>query len=214
MLGSPLARTAAFAALLTVLLVGWEQCASRDLRAKAVAQLDVSLEETARAVAAELGGRAVGAVPAAQLAEIANRAGRAAGVRVTLIDADGFLRADTEVAAAQLAGIENHAHREEVAAATAGGVGRATRLSHTVGRTLRYVAVPAPGGGVVRVSDDVAEAEPRVALARSYALGVIAIAVVSALALLHAFLWLFHRRPLADVRRIAAAVAEGRLDVR
>ena len=99
-------------------------------------------------------------------------------------------------------------------AAAAGGVGRATRFSHTVGRTLRYVAVPAPGGGVVRVSDDLAEAEPQVALARSYALGVIAIAVVSALALLHAFVWLFHRRPLADVRRMAAAVAEGRLDVR
>ncbi|TMA33703.1 MAG: PAS domain-containing sensor histidine kinase [Deltaproteobacteria bacterium] len=214
MLGSPLARTAAFAALLTVLLVGWEQCASRDLRAKAVAQLDVSLEETARAVAAELGGRAVGAVPAAQLAEIANRAGRAAGVRVTLIDADGFVRADTEVAAAQLAGIENHAHREEVAAAAAGGVGRATRLSHTVGRTLRYVAVPAPGGGVVRISDDFADAEASVALARSHALGVMAIAVVAALALLHGFVWLFHRRPLADVRRMAAAVVDGRLEAR
>ena len=99
-------------------------------------------------------------------------------------------------------------------AAAAGGVGRATRAATTVGRTLRYVAVPAPGGGVVRVSDDLAAAEPQVALARSYALGVIAIAVVSALALLHAFVWLFHRRPLADVRRIAAAVAEGRLDVR
>ena len=214
MLGSPLARTAAFAALLTLLLVGFEQCASRDLRVDAVAELDASLEQTARAVAAELDGRAIGAIPAEELAALADRAGRLAGVRVTLIDPAGFLRADSEVMAANLAGIESHAQREEVIAAAAGGVGRVTRMSHTVGRTLRYVAVPAPGGGIVRVSDDLAAAEPQVALARSYALGVIAIAVVSALALLHAFVWLFHRRPLADVHRIAAAVAEGRLDVR
>jgi two-component system, OmpR family, phosphate regulon sensor histidine kinase PhoR len=213
MLGSPLARTAAFAALLTMLLVGWEQCASRDLRANAVAQLDGSLERTARAVAAELGDRALAAIPDAELAVLAERAARLAGVRVTLIDGDGNLRADSEVTPGNLHGIENHAHRDEVIAAAAGGVGRATRTSHTVGRMLRYVAVPAPGG-VVRVSDDFAEPEAAIALARSHALGVIAIAAVAALGLLHAYAWLFHRRPLADVRRLAAAVAAGRLDAR
>src|SRR5262245_35958280 len=214
MLGSQLTRTAAFAALLTLLLVGWEQCASRDLRANAVAELDDSLEQTARAVAEELGGRAVGAVPPAELHELAYRAARLAGMRVTLIDTDGSLRADSEVSDTNLPAIENHAKREEVIAAAAGGVGRATRTSHTVGRTLRYIAVPAPGGGVVRVSDDVSEAEPRIALARSYALGVIAIAAASALVLMYAFAWLFLRRQLARVGEMAAAVAEGRLDTR
>jgi two-component system phosphate regulon sensor histidine kinase PhoR len=214
MLGSTLARTAAFAALLTLVLVGFEQCASRDLREEAIAELDRSLEETARAVAEELRGRAVDAIPGAELAALAARTGRLAGVRVTLIDAKGFLRADSEIAAANLAGIENHAEREEVIAAAAGAVGHATRFSHTVARTLRYVAVPAPGGGVVRVSDELAAPESSVALARNYALGVMAIAVVAALGLLHAFVWWFHRRPLAGVRRIAAAVAEGRLDAR
>src|ERR1700741_4448264 len=97
MLGSPLARTAAFAALLTLLLVGWEQCASHDLRADAVAELDASLEQTARAVAEELHGRAVGSVSAAELHALANHAARLAGARVTLIDAAGSLRADSEV---------------------------------------------------------------------------------------------------------------------
>jgi two-component system phosphate regulon sensor histidine kinase PhoR len=214
MLGSPLARTAAFAALLTLVLVGWDQCASRDLNERALAEVDASLEQTARAIAGELGDRAVGAVPAAELAALADRVNRYAGVRVTLIDTDGLLRADSEVAAANLAGIENHAQREEVRAAAAGGVGRATRMSHTVGRTLRYVAVPAPGGGVVRVSDDLSDVDQRVALARSHALSLIAIAAVSALALLHAFVWLFHRRPLAGLRQLATAIADGRLDAR
>jgi two-component system, OmpR family, phosphate regulon sensor histidine kinase PhoR len=214
MLGSPLARTAAFAALLTLVLVGWDQCASRDLNERALADVDASLEHTARAVAADLGDRAITAIPAAELAALAEHAARHAGVRVTLIDAQGYLRADSEVVTANLAGIENHAHREEVIAAAAGGVGRATRMSHTVGRMLRYVAVPAPGGGVVRVSDDFSDLEQRVALARSHALGLIAIAAVSALALLQVFVWLFHRRPLAGVRRMAAEVAQGRLDAR
>src|SRR5258706_3507164 len=212
MLGSPLARTAAFAALLTVLLVGFEQCASRDLREQSVGELDASLERTARAIAAELGDRALDARRDDELAALAERSARLSGVRVTLIDAAGSLRADSDVVAANLHGIENHGEREEVKAAAAGGVGHATRMSHTVGRTLRYVAVPAPGGGVVRVSDDLAEAEPAVAIARSHALGVIATAVVAALALLHGFVWLFHRRPLVAVEEMAAAVVSGRLD--
>jgi two-component system phosphate regulon sensor histidine kinase PhoR len=214
MSGSPFTRTAAFAALLTLVLVGWDQCASRDLSERALADVDASLEVTARAVAAELGDRPVAAIPRDQLAALAEHAARYAGVRVTLIDTQGFLRADSEVTAANLAGIENHAHREEVIAAAAGGVGRATRESHTVGRTLRYIAVPAPGGGVVRVSDDLAGVEQRVALAHRHALGLIAVAAVSALALVNAFVWLLHRRPIARVRRMAAEVADGRLDAR
>src|SRR5258706_473096 len=144
-------------ALLPVLIVGFEQCASRDLREQSVGELDASLERTARAIAAELGDRALDARRDDELAALAERSARLAGVRVTLIDAAGSLRADSDVVAANLHGIENHAEREEVKAAAAGGVGHATRMSHTVGRTLRYVAVPAPGGGVVRVSDDLAE---------------------------------------------------------
>jgi two-component system phosphate regulon sensor histidine kinase PhoR len=214
MLGSPLTRTAAFAALLTLLLVGWEQCASRDLRVEALAQLDQSLEQTARAVADDLEGHAIDALPAERLAALADQAGHVAGVRVTLIDTAGSVRADTEVSAANLAAIESHAGREEVRAAAAGQVGKASRTSGTVGRELRYVAVPAPGGGVVRVSDDFADLERGVALARGHALGLIAIAALAAIAMLHGFVWLFHRRPLAEMRRMAADVADGRLDVR
>src|SRR5262245_56228024 len=107
MLGSPLTRTAAFAALLTLALVGWDQCASRDLHERALVEVDASLEQTARSVAAELDGRAIAALPADRLGALASSAARFAGVRVTLIDADGVLRADSEVAAANLAGIEN-----------------------------------------------------------------------------------------------------------
>ena len=55
--GSPLARTAAFAALLTIVLVGWDQCASRGLHERALAEVDVALEQSARAIADQLGDR-------------------------------------------------------------------------------------------------------------------------------------------------------------
>jgi two-component system, OmpR family, phosphate regulon sensor histidine kinase PhoR len=212
--GSPLTRAAACAALLTLLLVGWERCASRDLRADALAQLDARLEQTATAVVAELGGQGVDSAPPDELTALAHRTAREAGVRVTLIGTTGQLRADSEVIDANLASVENHASREEVVAAAAGRVGHATRMSHTVGRTLRYVAVPAPGGGVVRVADDLDESEQAIALARNYALGVIAIAAVASLAIGYASYWLFHRRPVAKLARMAADVAEGRLTTR
>ncbi len=214
MLGRPLSRAAAFAALLTLLLVGWEQCASRDLRARELARLDQALERHARELARWLGEAPPDTLTSKQLAERVDASARAAGVRVTLIDPDGRVRVDSDVYASRLPGIENHAGREEVVAALAGGVGKASRLSDTVGRELRYVAVPAPGGGVVRVSGDLDRVAAQVDSARAYALGVIAIAALGAMALFQGFFWLLHRRPLEEVRRMAAEVAEGRLDVR
>ena len=66
----------------------------------------------------------------------------------------------------------------------------------------------------MRVSDDLDEVAARVSPARGHALGQIAIAVLGALALLHGSFWLFHSRPLEEVRRMAAEVADGRLDAR
>lgn len=81
----------------------------------------------------------------------AARFGAAGGVRVSLIDRSGSVRADTDVSPAELAGVENHAGRPEVVAALAGGVGVATRRSSTVGTEQMYVAVPG-GPGVIRVA--------------------------------------------------------------
>jgi PAS domain-containing protein len=200
MLGSPLARTAAFAALLTLVLVGWDQCASRDLNERALAEVDASLEQTARAIAGELGDRAVGEFPPRS----SPRSRTARPVCRRARDADRYGR----LPARRLRGDGARTCRDrEPRPARGGARGRSGRVSgrHAIephrGRTLRYVAVPAPGGGVVRVSDDLSDVEQRVALARSHALSLIAIAAVSALALLHAFVWLFHRRPLAGLRR-------------
>ncbi|HSS39613.1 MAG TPA: histidine kinase dimerization/phospho-acceptor domain-containing protein, partial [Polyangia bacterium] len=76
--------------------------------------------------------------------------------RVTFIDANGDLLGDSQVPLAELAQVENHRQRPEVAAALAGSPGTATRSSGTVHQRLLYAAIPLSlprgGRGVARLS--------------------------------------------------------------
>ncbi len=87
----------------------------------------------------------VESAPPASLGEITMQAARAADARITVIDSTGKVLADSE---ADQAKMENHATRPEFVSALQGQVGSSTRLSHTVGIELLYVAVPIPGGAV------------------------------------------------------------------
>jgi len=63
------------------------------------------------------------------------------GVRVTILDLDGNVRADSSVSGPALLALENHRGRPEVRAALDSGVGTDVRRSSTVGSNLLYVAV-------------------------------------------------------------------------
>jgi two-component system phosphate regulon sensor histidine kinase PhoR len=79
------------------------------------------------------------------LRELATEAARAANARVTVIQRDGTVLADTEADPARM---ENHAARPEFASALAGRIGTDTRTSHTVSIEFLYVAAPIDGGAV------------------------------------------------------------------
>lgn len=89
----------------------------------------------------------VGSAPEqlADLRSMASEEGRIAGARVTVIDLQGKVLADSE---AEPASMENHAQRSEFVAALKGNVGTDTRRSRTVGVSFLYVAVPVAGGAV------------------------------------------------------------------
>jgi two-component system phosphate regulon sensor histidine kinase PhoR len=87
----------------------------------------------------------VAEAPPASLPQITRQAAVAADVRVTVIDSSGKVLADSEANPDEM---ENHATRPEFIAALHGQVGSSTRLSHTIGVELLYVAVPVPGGAV------------------------------------------------------------------
>ena len=96
-----------------------------------------SLTREARVLASELGR-----VDPPDVADWVARL--SASARVTVIARDGRVLGDSDVPAAALGTLENHAGRPEVRAALGGNVGVASRRSVTVGRTLIYVAVPVP----------------------------------------------------------------------
>ncbi len=95
------------------------------------------------------------ALPAdsAQWQAVIRRFGLQAGARITLINGQGTVIADSDFPDLPLPPIENHRDRPEVRAAMEGRTGQARRHSATVGRDLMYVAVP-NGSGVLRVAED------------------------------------------------------------
>lgn len=66
-----------------------------------------------------------------------------ADARVTFIQADGKVLGDSD---SDPNGMENHADREEIVAASRDGIGYAIRFSSTLGRNMLYVALPVKSG--------------------------------------------------------------------
>jgi two-component system phosphate regulon sensor histidine kinase PhoR len=189
--------------------------AERALRGRELARVGADLEQQAALVRELVRGIPLAAAEAPRLDLLADRAGVASRIRVTLIAADGSLVGDSDVPQDRLAGVENHASRPEVLSALAGSIGRDARRSSTVGRSLLYVAIPAAesGGGAVRVATELSHLEEGVSdLRRSLALAA-GVGVAAALALAYGFSWLT-LRPLRELRALTQALATGDLAYR
>jgi two-component system phosphate regulon sensor histidine kinase PhoR len=198
--------------VVAVVLIAGIPAESR-LRARELAQLEQSLRQRAALVAENAAGVPFRLEEASRLDALADRAGRAAGARVTLISVDGTVVGDSDVSLQRLPSVENHGGRPEVREAVAGRVGVSARRSDTIGRRLLYLAAPARGArdsGVVRLAVELADVEAAVSELRSELLLAGALGLVAALALSFPLSWL-GRRPLLALRDAIAAVAEGRL---
>ena len=79
------------------------------------------------------------------LQQVVNEAAAGANARVTVIDRDGRVLADSQ---ANSETMENHAARSEFVAALNGRIGWSTRRSKTLGVPFLYVAAPTPSGAV------------------------------------------------------------------
>ena len=94
---------------------------------------------------------------------LADRLGKAASARVTVIAQDGTVLGDSALNVEQVRQLDNHGSRPEVVAALADGRGVARRFSTTLRTDMLYVAVPlarADGLAVVRVATPLDEIEP------------------------------------------------------
>jgi two-component system, OmpR family, phosphate regulon sensor histidine kinase PhoR len=145
----------------------------------------------------------------------ASRLGKTLPARVTLIAGDGTVVGDSMVNGPELASLENHATRPEVAQARAGGVGISRRYSHTVQTDMLYVAVRVdhPRMQIVRLALPLTEVQQQVASVRRMALVALGVSLAGALALAWLASTLLVRR-LRAIETAARRVASGDLSQR
>lgn len=133
----------------------------------------------------------------------------AAGGRVTLIDRDGRVLADSEADASQM---ENHRDRPEMIAALKGSVGSNTRKSHTIGVNFLYVAVPC-AEGALRIAVPLHEVDAQVREIRNQLLAAVALAFLPAI-LVAAFFARYVSAKLAEIIDYAGKLAQGEFKAR
>jgi two-component system phosphate regulon sensor histidine kinase PhoR len=140
----------------------------------------------------------------------ADRLGQLAHARVTLITADGRVIGDSEVAAANLPTVENHASREEIVEAARSGAGTAARQSQTTTVWTMYTAAAVARGPVafVRVALPLTVVDERVAGLRRLAL----IGLLAGLAAALGLTWIasvFLNRRIRDIAETARRYRAG-----
>lgn len=90
---------------------------------------------------------------ASSLQTFCRQAGRAASTRITVINGEGRVLADSNEDPARM---DNHGSRPEIKVAYSGDTGSSLRFSKTLSRRMLYVAMPLysnhPSGGVLRLS--------------------------------------------------------------
>jgi signal transduction histidine kinase len=175
------------------------------------------VEESLRVRAVLVGPMALTALKegaATPLSEDVNALGEETRTRLTVIEADGVVIADSDKNADEM---ENHFDRPELVAARAGNVGVATRFSETLEIRMTYVAVPVYDGGnivgYVRAAASVESIDRRIAyVQRVVAMWVMAAVVAS---LVMAFLLAGHIvGPVASMTELAESMAGGDYDQR
>ena len=149
--------------------------------------------------------------------QIAAEAGRSLSARVTIIDRQGVVIGDSEIAADKLAELENHMDRPEVKQALANGLGESIRYSATLRANMLYVAVPLPlknsNAGVVRLSLPLSHlANSLRKMHTTLGVGLLIALILSAI--LSDILARVTSRPLRQIAATAAGIGKGDFSLR
>lgn len=166
--------------------------------------LEQSLLEKARLVDASLHGQ-----PPSNYQSSAAELARRAQARVTVIDADGNVLADSEANPVRM---ENHADRPEFIESLEGGIAVSRRFSSTLSTDFLYVAVPMRDGGAVRLALPLDEVNALAASNRSSITSVILLIVVPLIA---ATAWSARRisTQLSSIVSLSNEIADGNFEV-
>ncbi|MBM9615475.1 PAS domain-containing protein [Desulfobulbus rhabdoformis] len=145
--------------------------------------------------------------------EFIRQNGRRSGSRITVIDGDGVVLADSNE---DYKVMENHGKRPEVMVALGGEPGFSIRFSHTLGESMLYGAIPIALGadqhqGILRMAKAVTPIEKETSSYRQKILG-IAFAVLVLAILLSLYAARRISRPLEQMKHGAEQLTKGRID--
>jgi len=140
--------------------------------------------------------------------KLAGRLAAVVGAGVTILDRDGAALGDADPTEASFPGKSSPGDAPEVAAARASGIGRATRRSPDGSRAMRYVAVPAGEGLVLRLAVPLAGIEATVSNMRRRLLFAAGLAVAAAIGL-GVIASRVAARPLRVMTAAATRIAQG-----
>jgi len=131
--------------------------------------------------------------------------------RVTVIDKQGRVLADSSTPLAKLRALDNHGARPEVVEARQTGRGRAVRYSETLGKDLIYVAVPlAAQRGYLRFAVPTIYAADLVLKIHKSMLVALVLAIIVAITVSILFSRSFSR-PIVRLSGISRRIAEGKV---
>jgi two-component system phosphate regulon sensor histidine kinase PhoR len=156
----------------------------------------------------EIGGNAL----PADTDRLADKIGKALGLRATIVGIDGKVLGDSDLDAAGLAKAENHSDRPEIRQALNSGFGESgNRYSYTLKKYMHYMAVPLGKDkpvGVLRLSIPLAD----IHIIEAGMIKITLIAVMLGLLIavvLSGALSFFITRPIARISEAARAIAGG-----
>ena len=195
--------------LLCMASVGWYLATTG--RNAARQQIDINLQRMASLIDERLTAE-FARDDARDIGPLVDELGQLIGARITAVDPDGVVLADTDSDPKHM---ENHRFRPEVEEALAGRVGASLRFSSTVGENFLYVGVPAHfvEGGALRLAIPLREFESRVRASQNVL--ITGTSVAAALALFLGLLFTRRiTRPLSAIRSKLEGIERGDLDVR
>ncbi len=187
-------------------------CGARWLRASYLDRTEASLRNEARLVE-DLISESLESGDTGKVTEQAHRIAGQVGCRVTIIDDDGTVEADSEGNPDHM---DNHRQRPEMVSAATSGEGSSVRTSATIQTALFYFARRAQAGPrtyFVRLSVRLDEMNHRINLLYG-AMGISVFLAMAAAGLLCFYFARKHTAPLVELTDLADALAHGQLSRR
>lgn len=134
--------------------------------------------------------------------------------RITLVDLNGQVIADTERSPDEL---ENHGNRPEIEMAYRGKIGKSIRYSSSMGTEMMYIAVPVINDGSISAVLRLALPLSQMGRLSKYIWGVILSSTLTGLIIAFIMSTIFSRRitkPIEEVAQAAKGIAQGNYDMK